>query len=741
MTQTRLSAAARSRDPRLYQIVMLGCLLVYGVGRLDFDVSVGRIGLTLATCLATQYLCTRLWALPRFDPRSPLISGLSLCLLLRTGLPALVVLTAIITVVSKFLLRVDGRHLFNPTNFGLVVMMLATGQIWVSPGQWGSVAFFAFLLGGLGGLVVHRAARSDVTYAFLGFYALLVIGRAVWLGDPIAVPLHHLQNGALLLFAFFMISDPKTTPDARAGRVLFAGLVALGAVLVQFGLYRPNALLWSLVAVAPLTPLINRTLPGTRYDWHRPVTSASAALLQKGRIAMTVFNPAAARRATLLSLILLVVSVQTAFSFCGFYVTKADTTLFNRASKVVLVRDGDRTVVTMANDFQGDPTEFAVVIPVPTLLTRDQIHVGDQAVIDHLDAYTAPRLVEYFDHDPCRPIVMELAATPAVSRQLRRASATHDAALGVTIEATYTVGEYDIVILSAEQSGGLETWLRGNGYRIPPGAREVLGSYIKQGMRFFVAQVNLAEQAALGYSYLRPIQIAYESPKFMLPIRLGTVNADGPQDLFIFTLTRKGRVETQNYRTVKLPTGMELPGFLKDRDEFAAFYQAMFSRQVDEANRRGIFLEYAWDMTWCDPCAADPLSRTELRELGVFWVNGRSQPTNQRRPDAAPDVFVTRLHVRYDAEHFPDDLRFQETADRSNFQSRYVLRHPWEGGGSCAEVARYRQTLVARHEREAQTLAALTGWDLQTVRAKMELDGTPADGDAPSWWQRLWRRD
>ena len=548
----------------------------------------------------------------------------------------------------------------------------------------------------------------------------------------------------MLLFAFFMISDPKTTPDSRAGRVLFAALVALGAVLVQFGLYRPNALLWSLAAVAPLTPLINRTFPGTRYNWHRPVTGASWALLQKGRITMTLCNPAAARRlgrAALLSIILLGVSAQTAFSFCGFYVTKADATLFNRASKVVLVRDGDRTVVTMANDFQGDPTEFAVVIPVPTLLTRDQIHVGDQAVIDHLDAYTAPRLVEYFDNDPCRPILRELATRSAASVPMERASAARDAALGVTVEATYTVGEYDIVILSAEQSGGLETWLQQNGYRIPAGAREVLGSYIRQGMRFFVARVNLEEQAALGYAYLRPLQIAFESPKFMLPIRLGTVNADGPQDLFVFTLTRKGRVETRNYRTVKLPTGMELPGFLKDRDEFADFYKAMFSRQVDEANRRGVFLEYAWDMTWCDPCAADPLSSTELRELGVFWVNNQSQPIGRPRPNAAPDVFVTRLHVRYDAEHFPDDLRFQETADRSNFQGRYVLRQPWEGAGSCAKAARYRQALVVRHEREAQTLASLTGWDLQTVRAKMELDAAPPpDGDEPSWWQRLWRR-
>src|ERR1700712_1872017 len=104
-----------------------------------------------------------------------------------------------------------------------------------------------------------------------------------------------------------------------------------------------------------------------------------------------------------------------AHAFCGFYVAKADTKLFNKASQVVLVRDEEKTVMTMANDFEGDPKEFAVVIPVPTFLEKSQIHVGDKALIDHLDAYSAPRLVEYFDEDPCRPHVMfdALRAAPA----------------------------------------------------------------------------------------------------------------------------------------------------------------------------------------------------------------------------------------------------------------------------------------------------------------------------------------
>lgn len=423
-----------------------------------------------------------------------------------------------------------------------------------------------------------------------------------------------------------------------------------------------------------------------------------------------------------------------ALGFCGFYVAKADTQLFNKASKVALVRQDDKTVLTMANDYRGDPQEFALVVPVPTFLERDQIHVGDRALLDHLDAYSAPRLVEYFDEDPCRP--RPLPAPMAAMGRAENAAPAAEKSLGVTVEARYTVGEYDIVILSAEQSTGLETWLRDNGYRIPSGAVRVLGSYIKQGMRFFVAKVNLKEQAKLGFSYLRPLQIAFESPKFMLPIRLGTVNADGPQELYVFTLTRKGRVETTNYRTIKLPTGMDLPVFVKH--EFGDFYRAMFDQQVQREDMRAVFLEYAWDMGWCDPCAADPLSAEELRQLGVFWLTAGPQPQpGSRRPVQGQDVFMTRLHLRYDADHFPEDLTFQETADRTNFQGRYVLRHPWQGTGTCQQAQEYRASLPQRWVQEARALATLTGWNIDDIRKKMPSNGTASEPQ--KWWRKLWK--
>ena len=434
-----------------------------------------------------------------------------------------------------------------------------------------------------------------------------------------------------------------------------------------------------------------------------------------------------------------------AYAFCGFYVAKADSRLYNHASQVVLARDGDRTVITMVNDFKGDPKAFAVVVPVPTFLERGQIHVGDKAVIDHLDAYSAPRLVEYFDEDPCRVVALEDRAAPAAAMS-GMASKARNEALGVKVEAQYTVGEYDIVILSAEQSEGLATWLKDNGYHIPPGADAVLGSYIKQGLHFFVAKVNLKEQARLGFRYLRPLQVAYESPKFVLPIRLGTLNADGPQELYLYTLTRKGRVETTNYRTVKLPSGMDVPLYVKS--VFGDFYRALFDQQVNQNDMRTVFLEYAWDMNACDPCAAAPLSMDELRSLGVFWLDDdapRQGIYNEKKQLLVPprqEVFLTRLHLRYDAAHFPEDLVLQETADRQNFQARYVLRHPWTSDSACAAAETYRRQLPARFEREAQQLASLTGWEISAIRAKMNATGEPVGvdhGAGDKWWKRLWK--
>lgn len=262
-------ARALSRDPRHYQIAILSSLILIGLFAYSFRLPwwhvVGCVGATLGT----QALADRFIAHRPFDPRSPLISALSLTLLLRTGSVSLSILAGVLAVGSKYVLRWDGKHIFNPANFGLVIVSLLFASAWISPGQWGSAPIFAILLLGLGGVVTGKAKRWDVSLALLFSYAALLFGRAVWLDDPLAIPLHQLQSGALLIFAFFMISDPKTTPDTRLGRVLFAALVATVGFSIQFGLYNSAGIILALILCAPLVPVIDHFSRGQRYAWPR----------------------------------------------------------------------------------------------------------------------------------------------------------------------------------------------------------------------------------------------------------------------------------------------------------------------------------------------------------------------------------------------------------------------------------------------------------------------------------------
>ncbi len=257
-------------DPRYYQIVVLSLLLTYGIIVLDFGIRWQNALIIIPTALAIQFLGTRYFHLTRFDPLSPLITSLSLTLLLRTDLVLIAALAATLAIGSKFLLRFRGKHIFNPANFALVSLMLLSDRAWVSSGQWGSAAIGAFVLACLGFLVLTRARRAETTIAFIVIYAAMLFGRAIWLDDPFSIPMHQVQNGALLIFAFFMISDPKTTPNTATGRVLYAVLVASVAYTIQFIYYQPNGPILALIMCAPTVPLIDALLHGRIYRWEQP---------------------------------------------------------------------------------------------------------------------------------------------------------------------------------------------------------------------------------------------------------------------------------------------------------------------------------------------------------------------------------------------------------------------------------------------------------------------------------------
>jgi hypothetical protein len=385
-------------------------------------------------------------------------------------------------------------------------------------------------------------------------------------------------------------------------------------------------------------------------------------------------------------------------AFCGFYVSGADAKLFNNASVVVLMRDGTRTVLAMQNNYQGPPSDFAMVVPVPIVLQKENVKTLPRDVFERIDQLTAPRLVEYWERDPCAP------PEPPEEPMAYAAAAEgeeEDSSYRVKVEAKFSVGEYDIVVLSAEDSGGLDRWLRDNHYAIPKDAEPVLRPYVTQGSKFFVAKVNVSKvKFEKGQAMLSPLRVHYDAHDLRLPVRLGLLNAKDAQDLIVMVLSRGHRFEVTNYTNVTIPTNLAVAESARDR--FPQFYAALFDR-VLEKNPRAVVTEYAWDAGSCDPCPIPPLSEEDVMTLG-----GDVAPSVAEQ---GPSGFVlTRLHARYTKDTLGDDLVFREASpivggremwttpgqleqgarpdSYNNFQGRYIIRHPWPGAIECAEPHR-----------------------------------------------------
>ena len=411
--------------------------------------------------------------------------------------------------------------------------------------------------------------------------------------------------------------------------------------------------------------------------------------------------------------------VPEAHGFCGFYVAGADAALYNDATMVVLMRDGKRTVLSMQNDYQGPPEDFALVIPVPVVLQEGDVKTLPKSVFEHVDRLAAPRLVEYWEQDPCEMRRQE--------RERRRSRGEYkDAAMpapvgaaghGVTIEAQFEAGEYEVVILSAEDSTGLDTWLREENYNIPAGAEPVLRPYVEGGMKFFVAKVDVdkvnfaAGPDGVRRAQLSPLRFHYDAEDFALPVRLGLINAKGPQDLLVHILAPQQRYELANYPNVTIPTNL----VVKDevREHFGQFYVSLFDHTLAK-HPGAVVTEYAWSASSCDPCPSPALDVGELVLLGAdvlpryadgFDEQGQLKPDHQASWQIQSEFTLTRLHARYDASSLGEDLVFQAAEGISGgqgmpqggklepkvsraggwnaFQGRYAILHFWDGPVKC----------------------------------------------------------
>jgi TonB family protein len=309
-----------------------------------------------------------------------------------------------------------------------------------------------------------------------------------------------------------------------------------------------------------------------------------------------------------------------AAAFCGFFVSSADGALHNSASHVVLLRSGSRTVMTMSNNYQGPPQDFAMVVPVPVVLQKEQVRTLEPSLLRRIDQLSAPRLVEYWEQDPCAPPApyggIGIGGLGTLGKGAGSGGVGYGRGYGVTIEARFAVGEYEVLILSAKESSGLEAWLRDHRYNIPAGAAEALAPYIRDQMKFFVAKVDIkrVKRDEHGVVVLSPLRFSYEAQELRLPVRLGLLNASGKQDLLVYILHPGRRFEVANYENAFIPTNVEVADAV--RRDFPSFYAELFDRVMAQRGGKAVITEYAWDTRSCDPCPTPPLSESDLLTLG-----------------------------------------------------------------------------------------------------------------------------
>ena len=484
------------------------------------------------------------------------------------------------------------------------------------------------------------------------------------------------------------------------------------------------------------------------------------------------------RRHSFLATIALAVSLlfgsSTADAFCGFYVGGAGAKLFNDATVVVMMREGTRTVLSMQNAYKGPPEKFAMVVPVPVVLQEENVKTLKRELFDHIDQLASPRLVEYWEQDPCAQMMADLkarSAPVALAAAAPAAKAEGREDLGVKIEAQFAVGEYQIVILSAQDSGGLETWLHREGYNIPEGGEPYFRPYVASGSKFFVAKVDVTKvKMEDGLAMLSPIRFHYDSEEFKLPVRLGLINSSGTQDLIVHILGRGTRYELANYPNVTIPTNLEVSEAASDK--FGTFYTTLFDRTL-EKNPKAIVTEYAWEPTSCDPCPGPPMDFGDLSTFGLDVLPstlgqqptapqpvmppglpskpgaaappslGKTPPPSRRfNPWQGGPLVLTRLHARYTKDSLGEDITFRaappivggremmgtggklehgaQPSGFNNFQARYAIRHPWTGPIECKEPVRgvWGGKPGGAHERPAPKSAQKLGL---APRAKTEL--------------------
>jgi len=446
------------------------------------------------------------------------------------------------------------------------------------------------------------------------------------------------------------------------------------------------------------------------------------------------------------------VAASSAEAFCGFYVSRAAEGLHADATAVTMMRNDQATVMAMENNYRGPPEDFAMVVPVPEILQKKQVKTLEDEVFERVKKQTAPRLVEYWEQDPCpeserRRRGDEMA--PKASAESPTGSAGGSAAerQKVKVEERFTAGEYDIVILSSEESNALESWLHENNYKIPDGAEKYFRPYIQRGSYFFVAKVNVDRLEFDGETaQLSPIRFHYQSEDFRLPIRLGLINSDGTQDLLAFTIAEGQRYEVANRQNVRIPTNLVVDESVKH--SFPTFYDRLYTRTADN-HEDAVITEYTWRAGQCDPCPVDPMSRSDFRTLGGDVIDQVGQESDDalvpEKIEISSDALDTdavvetlesfRRHTRYCV----DDAIRTRSIEKGNLvvefqidpagrvRSVAIERDDFGAAGQCVGSRLFRQNFSSALEMSTRSVI--------TVRKTYQFDDLRRRGRrGPNGW-------
>ena len=374
------------------------------------------------------------------------------------------------------------------------------------------------------------------------------------------------------------------------------------------------------------------------------------------------------------TLLITLATAQHASAFCGMYVSnKSDETLLNDATQVVLFREGIHTALTMRNSYKGPVEDFAMLVPVPQVLDKNHVHTVIPKHLDELTSFTVPRLVKYEQTFSCINYSSDdlFAVIKDGVGSTKRSSK-------VKVLEEYDVAEYEIKILEAKDSSGLLTWLKDHKYKVPEGGEELLQGYINTGMYFFVAKIN-ADKVTFedGEAVLTPLKFTYTSEEFSLPVRLGLLNANGPQDLLIHIISDEGRFESSNYRTGIIPTNLIVDK--KVEKGFASFYESLFSH-VLKSQEAQLITEFVGQAFWqkCDPCVSD-------------------------RGTVSKDVLLALAYEGDVSKYVLDSLEIQEfrgngNTDSYNSMNRTLIRYLKGKTRSCFDTNTFKMKPEQEHE-------------------------------------------